>query len=363
MSAASDPSQEAAFVDGVSARRHAVRLRLEAGFLHVEGQDGPLAAWRLAEIRRIDAPAGMMRLALADPAQPARLEVVEPALRTQIVGACPALDRSVREERRASFRIVVWSLAAAVSLVLTAVFLVPLLADRIAPLVPLSWERHLGTAVDNQIRTVFQAETCSDAAGKAALATLAGRLEGQARLGRPLSVEVLSSDIPNAFALPGDRIYVMNGLLRNARSVDEVAGVLAHEIGHAAHRDGLRRLLQTGGTSFLFGLLLGDVTGSGVVILIGRHLIDSAYSRDSEAAADAYAGRVMAGLGRPAAPMAELLVRLTGEENRRYGLLRSHPFSQDRLARLRALAPEASGPPLLDESQWQALRGICSSQG
>ena len=67
---------------------------------------------------------------------------------------------------------------------------------------------------------------------------------------------VLSTPVPNAFALPGGRVYLFHGLLAKAENVDEVAGVLAHELGHLRQRDNLRQLIYNGGTSFLIGLLL-----------------------------------------------------------------------------------------------------------
>ena len=116
----------------------------------------------------------------------------------------------------------------------------------------------------------------------------------------------------NALALPGGRIYLLDGLLQQARSPDELAGILAHELGHVHHRDGMRRLIQTGGTSFLFGLLFGDVTGAGAVIFVGRSMLDASYSRDAERSADAFAIDVMHKLGRSPLPSGDLLFRITG---------------------------------------------------
>ncbi|MCP6768804.1 M48 family metallopeptidase, partial [Klebsiella pneumoniae] len=78
---------------------------------------------------------------------------------------------------------------------------------------------------------------------------------------QPLEAEVLSSSIPNAFALPGGKIYLLDGLLQKAQSADEIAGVIAHELGHVRHRDNMRKVIQNGGTSFLIGILFGDITG------------------------------------------------------------------------------------------------------
>ena len=48
---------------------------------------------------------------------------------------------------------------------------------------------------------------------------------------------VLATPVPNAFALPGGKVYLFSGLLAKAQNPDEIAGVLAHELGHLRHRD------------------------------------------------------------------------------------------------------------------------------
>ena len=60
------------------------------------------------------------------------------------------------------------------------------------------------------------------------------------------------------------------GCCKRRESPDEVAGILAHELGHVHHRHSMRALIHNGGTSFLIGLLLGDITGGGA-----RHLRDA----------------------------------------------------------------------------------------
>ena len=94
-------------------------------------------------------------------------------------------------------------------------------------------------------------------------------------------------------ALPGGHIYVDDGLIAKAQTPDELAGVLAHEIGHVAHRDGTRTVLQTAGLSFLFGMMLGDFVGGGAVVIAARTVLKSSYSRRVEAAADAYSVDLM----------------------------------------------------------------------
>jgi Zn-dependent protease with chaperone function len=178
-----------------------------------------------------------------------------------------------------------------------------------------------------------------------------------------LDAQVLSSKFPNAFALPGGKIYLLDGLLQKAESVDEVAGVLAHELGHVQHHDNMRRIIQAGGTSFLVGLLFGDVTGGGAMVFVGRELFDASYSREAERAADAFAVEVMRKLGRSPKGLGDLLVRVTGTEaGKSISLLSSHPLSEDRLALMSKDIGAANGPEILSAAEWEALKNICGAK-
>ena len=50
-------------------------------------------------------------------------------------------------------------------------------------------------------------------------------------------------------ALPGGKVYLFSGLLARAENADEIAGVLAHELGHLRHRDGTRPSPRQGSES------------------------------------------------------------------------------------------------------------------
>ncbi len=56
----------------------------------------------------------------------------------------------------------------------------------------------------------------------------------------PFTIKIIDSDVVNAFALPGGFLYVDSGLILRADSEAELAGVMAHEIGHVAARHGTR---------------------------------------------------------------------------------------------------------------------------
>src|ERR1043165_3562740 len=357
MDSAADHS--AVFLDGRSNRKRAVTLRFAAG-LDIAEQDAVIESCPSDQVRRADGPPGILRLACATALPLARLEVSDAATIGAVAAYCGSLGAGATLARQ-TWLIVFWSLAAACSILLLTVFGIPFAADRLAPVLPLAIEKRMGDAIEKQARFVFDGKMCDRADGQAAFTKLVDKLKTAGGIELPLEAHVISSRIPNAFALPGGKVYLLDGLLRKAESPDEIAGVLAHELGHVQHRDSLRRIIQTGGTSFLVGLLFGDVTGSAAVVFVGRSLFDASYSREQERAADAFATDVMHKLGRSPKPEGTLLVRVTGKEaDKSLSLFASHPFSEDRLADMSRDGGANSGPSILSDAEWMALKGICA---
>jgi Zn-dependent protease with chaperone function len=350
------------FFDGVSSRRRQVRLTL-GDALEISEEGAAPVRWSYADIRRADSPPGILRLACTAAPPLARLEIRDAVLAADVAARCLRLDEH-RTSRRGIAKIVGWSVAAAVSIVCVVLFGVPLAADRLAPLVPKPIERRIGDAAELQMKTIFGRNACEDPAGKAAFTKLVNRLRDAAGLDDDsMTAGVLPTAVPNAFALPGGKVYVLKGLLDKAESPDEVAGILAHELGHLKHHDNMRGLIYNGGTSFLIGLLFGDVTGSSAVIFASRSLVEASYSREAETAADSFAIEIMHKLGRSPKPGAELMFRITGKEggSTLTTILASHPLTEDRLARMTKEDRPASGPPLLTDKEWRSLKLICGS--
>jgi len=350
------------YFDGTSSRRRIVRLVLNDR-LEIREQGEPPVLWAYDDIRQADSPAGILRVSCLSAPSLARLEVRDTALAAALAARCTRLGEN-RTDGRAVAKIVGWSLAAVVSIVMVVLFAIPYAADRLAPAVPEAFERRLGEASDVQIKAIFGSRVCTNAAGQAAFTKMLTLLRGAAGLDlTTVQSTVLDTKVPNAFALPGGKVYLFNGLLAKAENPDEIAGVLAHELGHLKHRDNMRGLIYNGGTSFLIGLLFGDVTGSGALVFASRSLITASHSRDAEANADTFAIDVMHKLGRSPKPMGELLFRVTGTEENNLSILASHPLTEDRLKRMTAEDRQPSGPPLLTDREWAALKGICGGAG
>ncbi len=348
------------YFDGTSSRRHAAALAF-TDTLEISVDGETRAKWPYADIRRADSAPGTLRVSCQSAPALARVEIRDPALTAELTSRAVNLDEH-HLGRRGVAKIVGWSLAAAASIVLVVLYGVPLAADRLAPLVPESFERRLGEVSEKQVKLIFGDKVCTSPAGQAAFDKLVKTLREAAGLDPSVQTAVLASPVPNAFALPGGKVFVFDALLAKANDPDEIAGVIAHELGHLKHRDNMRGLIYNGGTSFLIGLLFGDITGSGAVIFTSRTLITSANSREAETAADTFSIEMMQKLGRPPKAMGELMLRVTGKEGGKgLSIISTHPLTEDRLARMSKEDQTPKGAPLLTDEEWQALKGICGS--
>src|SRR5215510_4458963 len=338
------------YYDGTTSTRHEVSVELDRVGVLVRAAEGHLLArWRYAELEHLSAPDGMLRLGRLGNPVLARLEIRDPALAAAIDDLAVTVDRTGATERRGRTKVVAWTIAAVLSLVLVGIFGVPAIADRLTPYVPNTVERRFGEAVDAQVRAMLddgnkgQPLECGQAeaekAGQAALRRLGARLEAAAALTMPLHLAVLRKPQANAFALPGGHVYLFEGLIKKADTVDEVAGVIAHEIGHVVHRDSTRSVIQAAGLSFLFGMVLGDFVGGGAVVMASKTLLETSYSREVERRADAYGIGLVARVGGNPRALGDILARIDGANHPGMTLLNDHPDTKDRIAAINSAAP------------------------
>jgi Zn-dependent protease with chaperone function len=372
-SAPSDSTPRATFFDGVSSARRTAELRL-GDRLVISDEDGEiLAAWPWEAIRRVSGGArDVLRLTAAGGAELARLEVRDPETVNAILVRTGGFAAHDAADRRTHVRIVAWCLAAVVSLSLVGVYGVPLIADRLTPLLPWSVDEKLGAAFDGQIRFLLTDEREDDCGtrqgeedGARALAKLTGALESRADLPFDLKVAVIRNDVVNAFATPGGYIYVLSELIDDAGTPEELAGVLAHEIGHAAARDGTRRLIQSSGVSFLFGSVFGDFAGGTAVVIGSQMLLESAYSREAETRADAFALDLMRRAEIDPAGLAAFFRRMSkeeGEDAGAFSIISSHPVTGERIRAIESASASTPNRPILSPEEWADVKAICGGE-
>ena len=152
---------------------------------------------------------------------------------------------------------------------------------------------------------------------------------------------IVEDPTPNAFALPGGKIFFHTGMLQLMDSEAELAGVLAHEIAHSVLSHSYKNL----GESALSGTAANLISGfagreAGVVANVGNLLLSKSFSRGKEKQADILGLRVLDAAGYSADGLYNVMAKLKKLKGRSNGLetlLSSHPASEERMRYLEEL--------------------------
>jgi len=216
-----------------------------------------------------------------------------------------------------------------------------------------------------------------DAETESLLRSMYGPLFGAAGLSRGfVRVTIIRDRSINAFVTTGNRMFINTGLIMQATSAGEIAGVLAHETGHVAggHIARLPEEIRNAQIRALVVALLGAAaaaaTGQGEAVAGGAIAGQSmalrqffAFTRTQENAADLVAVNLLNRLNWPVGGLLQLMERLQGQElmmaERQDPYLRTHPLTRDRIDFLRNQMERRGsdgGMPAETERQFRMVR-------
>lgn len=162
----------------------------------------------------------------------------------------------------------------------------------------------------------------------------------------------------NAFAAPGGVVVVYSGLLQAAKTPEEAAGVIAHEVAHAELRHGLQGMVKALGVRAGAAVLLGDWSGAALGQAM-TGLLEMKFSREAEEAADAEGLRRLVAARINPSGMADFMDTLAKQSSGAAlpELLSTHPASGGRATRLREAAKAHSGPWEPLPLNWAVVQG------
>ena len=359
---------EGSYFDGKSAQPREVVVKFgDASLMILDLQDMPITHWPLATLRSLGAAGPGLSL-IPDYGADERLTINDSQMIEAISAVCPKLNKTEPVSGRRWTRVAGWAALALGSVYLIIFHLLPALSDQLAELIPPEAEAAMGEEMVDQFASILTTSKtprfCSTPDGTRALQRMLARAEGVSNPHLPLRVQVLDHKMVNAFALPGGQIVLFRGLIDKADSPEEVAGVLAHEIGHVVNRDPTRIALRSAGSAGLLGLLLGDFTGATVTVALSEALLRSGYQREAEAAADDFANAALSAQGLPTKPFAGFFLKLkeiSGDQPEFLSHLASHPDLSGRANKAEAADKIGDQPftPALSDQDWVALQQIC----
>lgn len=229
-------------------------------------------------------------------------------------------------------------------------------------------EKRLGAETARQVEA--QMPMVTDPVVTAYIEDLGQRLARAAnRPGVQWRFRVVNSPVINAFAIPGGYVYINRGLIERAETLDELAGVVGHEVGHVQLRhsaDQLTKQRRTG-AGVAIVCTLTSICESGVAqvaINVGGSAYLAKHSREDEREADAagIANVVRAGIHPGGIPA--FFERIMAERRSRPGAVEAwfgtHPLEEDRIRTTRAtiagLDPAALSRLTRDDPAFRAIK-------
>jgi hypothetical protein len=317
----------AAYYDGRTSARRDVRVRAYTTAIQIVAEglriEVPLATLRL------DPPVGGTRRILHLP-DGAQLQTDDgAAIESLFPGGGTIEGWAHRLESRWPYALAAVALVAAFSW-WGVVDGLPRAANLAAGFVPKALEAQMGA----QTLEFFEGKLCGPSAlppeRQAAVRERFARLT--AGLDDGYAYRVLERDCrrigANAFALPGGTVVITDALVKLAGNDDQIEAVLAHEIGHAHNRHGLRMTLQAAGLAALAAAVFGDATSVlGLATALPMTLLQNGYSRDFETEADDYAFARLKAVGVSPKAFADALALLEKDQAKRAGGERTGYFS------------------------------------
>ncbi len=324
----------ATYHDGRTSAGTPVRVRVADGLLHVEG-DAVATAFPLGAVqleprlgdlpRRLDLPNGASCLV------PAPFELPTRA------------DAPARMERWVNEMEVRWTPAILAAVAVLAllwggiVYGVPAAARIVAERMNPAVERQMGQQALATLDRIALNDSALAEARRQVLSARFAQLVAAASSAAPAASYTLqfrSSPAigPNAFALPGGTVVLLDELVATAVHDDEIAAVLAHEIGHLRERHTMRHVLQTSVAGVLVAAVVGDVlSATSYAAALPAFLLEARYSRAFEFEADRVGFTILDRVGIDRAHFVRFLTRMEQKGGSSVpGFLSTHPRVDER---------------------------------
>jgi predicted Zn-dependent protease len=234
-------------------------------------------------------------------------------------------------------------------------------------IISLKKEKQLGEQFARQVEKEYL--LIDDVSGNTYIRRLGQQLLGHvAEVHFNYTFKLVDSEEINAFALPGGHVYVNRGLIVAADNEAELAGVMAHEIGHVVARHGTERLTTFYGYNLALNLALGGSPDIWVALLADLFSQAGilAYSRSQETEADVLGVHTLYKAGYDPLAMAVFFEKLQKRKKQKPGFfekyLSSHPLTEDRINHVKEIIGGLNqGQKLkLDTKEFQRIKAQLS---
>ncbi len=175
-----------------------------------------------------------------------------------------------------------------------------------------------------------------------------------------ISLYVIRNEEINAFTFPGRNIVIQSGLIEYCKSPEELASVIAHEMGHIEKDHVMKKLTKEVGISLLTALISNNNNGE-MIGEMAQMISSNYYSRDLESEADASAIDLLANAGVDPSTLANFLYRFSNDFKdipKELEWVSTHPIAKERAAEILVLSKDRSFEPseIIDSVAWAYVK-------
>lgn len=327
------------FYDGQSSSARKALLILKPGFWLISYSDAELQShsirWDVDQLSRVDVVNGVQIFRYGSYPQ----QVIE----------CSGTDLLAEVKRHypyskvfnsSSLTLRGWKNIAGATIVLIALlasvylYILPSIAAFVAGKIPQNIETQLGGSMLNS----FIAGAERDRKLSLLLNKFAGKIDFKTSY--PIEITAVNDEMVNAFALPGGKIVVYDGILKKMERPEELAALLSHEVAHIEYKHSLKSISRNLAGYIFISLVFNDINGVSTVLIDNAHTLKNlSYSRELETDADYRALSTLEANQISQQGMVALFEMLKTRENFSYlKFLGTHPLTSERIAYTKARA-------------------------
>lgn len=363
---------EAKFYDGEKAKPYQVLVETYRTNLHIKTSDNSLEKnWPYKEIKILEQPVLPQPARLTARKTPNARLYIEPEnwshLKTKLPkSAFPSINLPT------SWNYLIGYAGLSIIFILGTVLFVPKLFEYASQMIPQSTEKKIGQLA---IESLINNPVCVAPEGQASLEKMVQKLQQGMKRDIAFNARIVSDDETlNALAAPGGHLVIFSGVLKKADSVDEVAGVLAHEMAHIEMNHPMKSLTRNLGISLTLEMMFGNTGTISNTAKLAGIFNQLHYSRQDELEADLVSQNFLRKANIDPSGLGLFFERLKKEETERnrgdesdfsefLAYFSTHPHTQTRINKLKTDQINTTNyKKALNEKEWQALKNICAEK-
>lgn len=222
--------------------------------------------------------------------------------------------------------------------------------------VSIEQEEKLGNLLREMIGDQFP--TVEDNAADSALQQITGRLLNAIDTTEyRYKFTLIKNDQINAFTIPGGNIYVFSGLFKMSETPEEIAAVLAHEIGHAERRHVVTKLIKELSIAAILSILSGGDPGKLTQVL--TDIVGNSFDRKQEEEADKFALELLEKADISPKSLARFFERLNQkglDYDEDLEILMTHPHNDKRIEQVRRYKTKNNFKAVLFDIDWKKVQ-------